>query len=191
MKSSPKIYFYSAFILAALLSIIYTLSFLFAFDTPIAYFSTNAVLPVIAKYLMLCTCIWIFSIFILIPKGALSIERPAASSLSKIASGLVVAGLLTYSVIKLLTLSWSKLSLIGVALALLSISFFALNAFPSPKTCSNIHAISGIFVILWAAVCMTEAYINWYVTMNSPAKILLMISMMSMALCLDWLLTVV
>lgn len=179
MKSSPKVYFYSAFILATLLSIMYTLSFLLAFDTPIAYFSTNSALPVISKYLMLSTCIWIFSMFILIPKGTLSTERPTISSASKIASCLASAGLLTYSAIKLFSLSLSKLSLIGVVLALLSILFFVLNAIPSSKSRNNIHAIAGIFVILWAAVCMTEAYINWFITMNNPTKILLMISMMS------------
>ena len=180
MKSSPKIYFYSAFILAALLSIIYTLSFLFAFDTPIAYFAANSVLPVIAKYLLLSTCIWISTMFILIPKGTLSTERPTVSSLSKIASWVAAAGLLTCSAIKFLTLSWSKISLIGVALALLAMIFFVLNALPYSKHHSNTHAISGIFVILWATVCMTEAYINWHITMNNPAKILLMLSMMSM-----------
>ena len=71
MKVSLKAYYYSAIILTLLSSVTYAISFIFAFDTPIAYFSEQSFLPYIAKYLLLFTCIWILSIFVFIPKNTL------------------------------------------------------------------------------------------------------------------------
>lgn len=176
-KISTKVYFYSTLICTAILSTIYSLSFIVSFDTPIAYFSANSILPHIAKYLFLCTIIWILSIFISIPKNSLIKTQCTASFMSKFSSVFVAISLLAYAVTKILATSASKLSIIEIIMAILSAAYFAGNIITSWK--NNFRVTLGISVILWATASMAEAYINRFVTMNNPIKILLMLSMMS------------
>ena len=178
LSNKIKIYFYSSFIAVALTTIGYILSFMFAFDTPIAYFSGNSPLPYIAKYLLIFTVVWIFTLFISIPKGKLCGTPPTVSELSRTASIAVSVGFIICSIFRLIFVPASALATICTAMTLLSSVFFALNAI-FPRSQNNIRALFGIVVILWAAIAMTEAYVNRFVTMNSPIKILLMLSMMS------------
>ncbi len=178
MKVSLKAYYYSAIILTLLSSVTYAISFIFAFDTPIAYFSEQSFLPYIAKYLLLFTCIWILSIFVFIPKNTLTTIPSPTSLISKIASWITMLGFLVGAVIKFTSSPFSGLSIAVIIFSILSVLFFLLNALYSDSH-NNLRALAGIFVILWAAGCMTEAYINWNITMNNPVKILLMLSMMS------------
>ena len=72
----------------------------------------------------------------------------------------------------------TTLFLICTFLGIASAAIFAYNSF-SASTKNNLRALLPIPIILWAAISMTEAYSNQYITMNSPIKILLMLSMMS------------
>lgn len=178
MKKIPiKAYFCSILISTAIVTAIYALSFIFAFDTPIAYFSTNSPLPNISKYLLLCIIAWTLSIFVFIPKNSLTQNQPSISLASKIASGLAATSFLFCAISKLLSPPLSTLSIIVTVLSFLSSAYFICNVIAPSQ--NNLRAVLGISVILWATASMSEAYINRFVTMNNPVKILLMLSMMS------------
>ena len=175
-----KTYFYSSLVLCAITITMYVICFIVAFDTPISYFSARSLLPYIAKYMLILTTGWILSVFIQIPQSGTLHPYPQHSAFSRITSALTFIAFVIYSVLKILnnSTSVSKISLACIILAAISSVVFLINS-TSATISNNTRALLYIPVIIWATLSMTEAYSYQYITMNSPIKILLMLSMMS------------
>ncbi len=181
-----KIYFYSSLVLSAIVTVLYVICSLIAFDAHIGYFSTYSPLPFIAKYLMAFNIIWIVSMLLFIPAKKLSPSYPSYSALSRITSATVFAGFVFYGISRLISATNNQMAatplffmcLITAALSSLIFLFNVIN----PAVCNNRRSILTTPIILWATLSMTEAYSNQFVTMNSPFKIMLMMSMMSIML---------
>ena len=178
-----KTYFFSSFATSALTAIMYCICSLFAFDITVAYFSSTSLLPYIAKYLLIITIIWIFSILLFIPKNKLSITTPPHSLASRILSVATAVSFILYIALRLLISSNGFMTptttfFICNGIALISAAFYLLNV-RITLIKSSIRAVLLFPTILWATISMTEAYSNQRVAMNSPIKIMLMLSMMS------------
>ena len=184
MFKKLKTCFVSSLVLTSICVLMYVSCVLFAFDTPIAYFSANSPLPYIAKYLLIFSSVGVGALFFLIPKGSIPCPTPPQHSIYSRISSAVIAVCLLISIILRFSISSNgylqptKLFFACAGLASLATIFYLMTAI-SPHSQSAKRAILQVAAILWAASAMTEAYTNPYVTMNSPFKILLLLSMMS------------
>jgi len=181
-----KMYFYSSLALSAITTVLYVICSLIAFDANIGYFSTHSPLPFVAKYLIAFNIIWIVSMLVFIPADKLSPSYPRHSIASKVTSAIVFAGFVFYVIIRLLPVATNQIAatplfLICTVAAAVSSIIFLFNII-RPAVCNNRRSILTVPVILWATLSMTEAYSNQFITMNSPFKIMLMMSMISIML---------
>ncbi len=183
MLKKLKIYFISSLTLTSICILIYVACILFAFDTPIAYFSASSLLPYVAKYLLILSSIGVCSLLFLIPKDTLAISYHRHSRSSRISAAIVAVCFLIFAVLRFLIssngyLQPTKLFFACTILAIISSIFYFMTAI-SPVATSTTRALLIVPTIIWAAAAMTEAYTNRFVTMNSPMKLFLMLSMMS------------
>ena len=183
MLKKLKIYFISSFALTLICILIYIVCIMFAFDTPIAYFSKSSPLPYVAKYLLMLSLIGVGTMLFIIPKNSLSCSAPQHSKSSRIGAALIAVSFIIYFALRFLISSNGYLQPTNLffaceALAIISAIFYLMTAI-TPLKESSTRAILLIPTILWAATAMTEAYTNRFVTMNSPMKLFLLLSMMS------------
>ena len=183
MLKKLKIYISSSLALTSLCILIYIACILFAFDAPIAYFSQSSLLPYVAKYLLILSLIGVGTLLFLIPKNALSCSAPQHSKPSRISAVLVAVSFIIYFALRFIISSNGYLQPTNLffaceALSIISAIFYLLTAI-TPLKESSTRAILLIPTIIWAATAMTEAYTNRFATMNSPMKLFLMLSMMS------------
>lgn len=181
-----KIYGYSTLILAAFCTVLYTLSFLMAFDRDIGYFSGASILPTLSRAMLGVTLVWILSSLLLIPRSPKTTDPLPYRLTTRIAAGILAAAFAAYAVYRFLfdgdTIIVSPLlPIAAIALAGLSVIFFLLIIFIGNRMPQN-SASAGFSVIFWAAVALAEIYTNQYIAMNNPIKVSFMTSMMSIML---------
>lgn len=177
-----RVYFFSSLFLAVVCAVLYILSYLTAFDSDIGYFRADAFLPFMAKAVLTVTLIWLASAFVFIPKGTITASMPQRGIFTRIISLLCAAAYAAYAVCRVFigsaTVIYSKpITFICTLLAFLSVLYFVFSAIGN--TGQNTMILLGFLPIFRAALSMTEAYINNLVAMNSPVKVSLMLSMMS------------
>lgn len=202
-----KTYVYSSIALSALLTALYSLSYLLAFDADIGYFSSTSILPIIAGKILIVSLIWVFTLFIFLPRAGSSDKPLEMRSGTRVSAAFAAAALALYALWRLIfdgnaLLDAARafysllrrlfdgnailfdapiLPLAAVPLAALAAFYFLLIALRGSRLT---HAVTGAgyFVIFWATAAMTEVYTDQFVAMNSPLKISFMTAMMSLML---------
>jgi len=181
-----KIYIFSSLVLSLICALLFTAAYLISFEPYIGYFKTSAFLPVLATTITLVTLVWFFSSLILIPKSAVKADAPQYGKSSKLTAGICSAGFAVYTLYRLFMLNvvatvpllLTQACILLGALSTLFFLFIMLNK----GTGISCKIYAGFAPIFWAAVSMTEAYVNKNIAMNNPFKITQMMAMMSFML---------
>ncbi len=174
-----KVYFYSCMSLGLISVAMYTLSYLFDFDTDINYFS-GGVLSTLSLTLMLLTLIWTASAFVFIPRSVMT-DKISRGLFTRISSLTLAVSHLAYAIIRIL--NFDEISLFGyivIAFAFasaISLLLYARYTVPVP-----IGALLLFFPLFRAAGAMVEFYLDISIPMNSPIKIFQMIAALSFVL---------
>lgn len=191
-SSKLKVYGYSAIALSISAVVLYIISYFCFFDDYIGYFSSSSFIPTIAGILLAVSCVWFLTLFVFIPKNQLKAGAVGYSTASRSVAAALAFGFIAFVIVRVflpdLLLSGAhptsatiqNITNIFALVAALYFIFIAAGKSDRPI----IQLFLGFAVILWAALSILEAYTNNFVTMNSPFKLLLIISMMSVMLFL-------
>lgn len=184
MKSKNRLYYTSVAILAAILSVLHTLSLLTIYDTEVGYLNSTP-LVILLRILYVLGAAWCLSIPFLLPKETPFISRysNAHTLLSYFAAILFIL-----SGISILAKSLSAASLsfpttsaltpvLGIFTALASVFFF--TARQDAKKSRMPHAICGFLVLGFLFSLLFYIYFDMYVTINSPLKNAIQLSVLS------------
>jgi hypothetical protein len=129
--------------------------------------------------------LWFFSSLFIIPNKSIDAGEVPYSKMTKIIAGICSAGFAAYFICRLVKMNIMTFSQFTIAsscslLGILSVIYFIMTALN--KKSGSGHIIAGFIPIFWAAVSMTEVYINKNIAMNNPLKISFMMTMMSFML---------
>lgn len=198
MKKSYKYLsrFATAFAVLAVLGMVMRTAALFgAYDSDIGYYKSGALLPLLFNALALPAFIGVVALFVFLPKSTCEGLRPSGASLYvRIAS---VFALLTSAVpvfyvflgmmgdTGFYSISSSGTGTVIDAFTLifgvLSVIYFAL-VFSGKTENGEGHVYFGYAVILFVLMILAKTYFDFNTTMNSPNKLLLQLTLMSVML---------
>jgi hypothetical protein len=185
VQGKIKIYVFSSLILSLIAALLFTAAYFISFDSYIGYFSTSAILPGIAMSVTLLTLAWIFSSLLIIPKNSVRTDAVPYGKGSKFTSAVCFAGFVIYTLYRLIfsrtiaTVPGLLTFFCIIAGALASI-YFLMTALNKGSASARVYA--GFAPEFWAALSMTEAYLNKNIAMNNPFKIAQMMAMLSLML---------
>jgi hypothetical protein len=180
MKNKTRLFFASASLLTVLLTVLHTLSLLTAYNTEVSYLDSP---PLVITMCVLYAfgALWCLVLPLLLPK-----ETPFAKerAVPHVAFGYLAAILLVLSGISLLLnppaatgIAAKTLPALAV-LTLLASAFFFVDA-ASKKRLGTVRAIFGFPVLMFLLCFLFYIYFNMYVTINSPLKNALQLSILS------------
>lgn len=179
-----KIFVFSSLVLSLISALLYTAAYFFSFDSYIGYFISSAILPGIALSVTLLTLSWIFSSLIIIPAGSVRTGEVPYGKGSKFMAGVTFAGFALYALYRFIFASTiptvpGLLTFFCIILGALASIYFLMTALDKGGS-SRVYA--GFAPVFWAALSMTEAYLNKNIAMNNPFKISQMMAMLSVML---------
>lgn len=178
MYKKIKIYVSSSLALTVFSTLLYIISYLISFDTNVGYLNSGFFTSV-SLAISLLTIIWITTLFKVIPKSKLEcnfINYSTRTRIISLAVAFIISFLNIYNFIDSNNTTYSSSS---AALGIISSLYFFAIFFRCFKSHINIQAILGIFPILFSTITIIEIHLNTFVTMNSPLKISIMLSSMS------------
>lgn len=177
-----KIHAISSLVMTLICTALYTLTYITSFEPGIAYFAPSSKLYVISKAMLIASLLWIFTLFLTIPKSNDSFPFPKPSKFSRTAAAVCAAAFMAYAVYRFVkggnaAANSPLLPATCIFLAALSIIYFIMAARPAPSGSSAV--IAGFAPIFWAAIAMTDVYTNKYLAMNNPVKVTFILTMIS------------
>ena len=202
VSNKLKVYLYSALILAGLEIILFTFSYIFAFNEEAGYFSSS-LLPLFASTLCLISIVWFSSTGIFVPKKALDGASPTTLTVSIAATPLLLCELALGVILSIASFTISRnnifgkllpgyvvgsnlpnltpLLLISGALLIVSAIYLAMLWF-SQKKSSEIKVLVGFALPISSLLLAAIAYLDFFVTMNSPIKLSFQFAILSFML---------
>ena len=179
MKNKTRLFSVFTALLTVLLAVLHTLSLLTAYNTEVGYLDSTP-LVITMRVLYVLGAIWCLALPFLLPKEASFAKE---HTVPHIAFGYLAAILLALSGISLLlnppvaTGIAAKILPVLAVLTLLASAFFFANA-ASPKKLGTMRAIFGFLVLAFLLCFLFYIYFNMYVTINSPLKNALQLSIL-------------
>lgn len=191
IQAKLKIYTYSLTALSAISALLYLLCYLFCFDADLHYFSSASPLPTIACAVLVLSLVWATTAFIFLPKNSLRPTNADFSTASTFGAALCGFVFLFYTGIDAFAALESGilyadqrtkiLTLLGIASGFCSAIYFFLGLAPTLRRRDS-RIILGFAPILWAVSTMALAYFDFSHPMNEPAKVTVMMGMVSIML---------
>lgn len=181
MKSKNRLYSASVILLAAVLTVIHTVALLTTYDTEVGYFESTPLILILRITYAVGTA-WCATVPFLMPTPTPS-SRP--QTILRLTFKHFAAILLLFSGISALAKSFGTTSLttpsilpiLGI-LAALSSSFF-FTAPTTDKKPGTAHALCGFVVLAFLFCFLFHVYFDMHVTINSPLKTALQLSILS------------
>ncbi len=170
-KRAKTIFFISALAFSLTCIVLRTLAMLFVFETDIGYYKSESPLGLAAS-LLPTLCAVAAAVFCFI--RPLKIEANAAKNTLSLricfALFTVIFIIMTAFAAQSTAYGYSLRNILTVLFCVLSTLFFLLLTI-NKKTDSALYVISGIAVIAWLVMTLSESYFDSYVQMNSPIKL--------------------
>lgn len=182
VKPLTRIYFLTTFALALLGATLRTFTMLLCFDAEIGYFQSG-ILPIICRILTIVAVILPIVLSIITPKDTYPQTWPTHGT--PMIAIFPAAVLLVSGIIIIATQTSSPLALASGVFGVLSGIYFLLTIRPQlttkhPQTIS----LLGFATVFWALSSLAETYFDLNTTMNSPVKLILQFSLLSVALAI-------
>ncbi len=189
VSKNIRIYVFSSLLLTLISTLLFSFAYLFNFDSVIGYFNSSSFVPRWATLMTVLTFFWILTSLVAIKKGELRANLPPSSTGSNIFAGISFTGFSAYSLYRLFMNRTVEtvpqiLSNACILFGALSSIYFLLVALKKKDSSGLIF--SGFAPIFWAALSMTEVYVNKNIAMNNPIKISYMMAMMSFMLFISF-----
>lgn len=181
MKYKNKLYFLSALILTLLLSGLRTACFLTAYETNVGYFA-NTPTVLITRILYILAATWCLAAPFLLPKETLS----ETTNLARNICGKLAGSLFLFSGLCLLISTANGHSVLRILIgifAILTSFFFITDGAPAQKR-RTAHAALGFAALAFLFALLFYVYFDMYVTINSPIKNAMQLSVLSAMLFL-------
>lgn len=184
MKTKIKLYFLSTIILTLLLSGLRTACFFTSFEQDVGYFSSTP-LTLITTALYVLSTLWCLAAPFLFQRNATLVPE---NSIGHAVISKITGSILLFSGLCILIGSLAKtfpvaggtaalLPILGIS-AVLSSAFFFTDGARTEKL-GTAHAAFGFAVLVFLFAFLFFTYFNMYVTINSPIKNALQLSILS------------
>ena len=178
-----KLFFYASLSLSFICAILRTISIFTAFDTKVDYFFTDALLPRIHLALMFVSVLFFILVFLLIPKNALPVFCPFGSSMDSFSSAscgfvyMISTAMLYITMRHNMSILSYAIIISGIAAAI----FFVIDAFTSPSSLITLKILLSMCVAANILLLIVREYINYYLAINAPNKLLFFLSFAAFA----------
>lgn len=185
-----KIFLYSMLGLTLLCTALFTVSMFVAFDADVGYFSNTSILPRIQNALVIVSIIFFASITFLIPKDSLPCQKPSNVVLTVFSSlfcgfvyisGMIITFLSTYNNAANMSSFQKYIFLIIVISGLIAAFHFIYDALAPEKSGLTLKTVSAVFVIINLLDIIIFEHVDYTVAINTPRKVLLFLSFISVA----------
>ena len=180
-----RLYVFSVAFLTLAVAVLRSVALAKSFDVEIGYFAENAALPTLI-YIMEAFCLFsVFSLFFLLPKGALEstphpITTPGLVGAALSALSLLALAIVLITQIKLLHAP-AALTVLAFLLLLVGAVYFGLS-FMAKNAPASISLMLGYTVILGIAFLLAITYFDLGTQMNAPRKTSLHVCLLSVML---------
>ena len=178
-----KLFFYASLSLTLICAILRTLSIFTAFDTKVDYFFADALLPKIHLALIVVSLLFFSFLFVLIPRKSLPVFCPFGSSMDSFASASCGFVYMISMVMLYLTMK-QNMNLISYAIIISGIVaaiFFIIDAFTASSSLITTKILLSMCVAANILLLIVREYMNYYLTINAPNKLLFFLSFASFA----------
>lgn len=191
MEKSKKILkiYTAVFVVLTLLGLVLRFAALYTeYDADIGYYKTGALLPMLFHALCFVAFVIALSLIPLLPKKTLPTALPCNTAVRAVAviQLVITLGMAVYLIYPAFSgaARVSAVSIVCVIAALFSLVYFALVISGKAVSEKKGSVLFGYALIIYVLMILANSYFDFFTTMNSPNKIILQVSLMSIMVAL-------